>query len=301
MKTLRYIFTLALSLSLVGCYDNSGDDALIAEFDHTASGMILLEQSTKAIAGASGLLIEALNLTEYLIAPDEESRLALEYRYYPYRKVREEVTNYWNIYDSQSKDQYYFYDGVLLNEDGARCKVMKHTKFLYRDTETERNRPIIEHLGGERYKVTMRESVLPYFSLKIGSFASYLRSWSSNAASKVPVSLELIIETNNRAFRNGEAEHLEFTITGNGRLTDFVNSDYRVTFEIIDPLTLTFGDNALVTTDCAGEGAMAISNGQVDVSVNMNYNIIALLLSATDNPNVRYSGYYDWTGAHIVP
>lgn len=301
MKTLRYIFTLALSLSLVGCYDNSGDDALIAEFDHTASGMILLEQSTKAIAGASGLLIEALNLTEYILAPDEESRLELEDRYYPFRKVREEEENLWSIYDSETREQFYFYDGALLNEWGAKCKVMKHTKFLYRDTETELNRPIIEHLGGERYKVTMRESVLPFFSLKIDSFASYLRGWSRYAGSKVPVSLELIIETNNRAFRNGEAEHLEFTITGNGRLTDFVNDNYRVTFEIIDPLTLTFGDDALVTTDCAGEGTMAISNGMVDVSARMSYNIIALVISATENPNERYLGYYDWTGSHIIP
>lgn len=292
---------MALSLSLVGCYDNSGDDALIAEFDHTASGMILFEQSTRAVAGASGLLIQALNLTEYILAPDEESRLELEDRYYPYRKVREEEENLWSIYDSETRDQFYFYDGALLNEEGAKCKVMKNTKFIYKDTMTELKKPIIEHLGGERYKVTMRESVLPFFSLKIGSFASYLRSWSSSAASKVPVSLELIIETNNRAFRNGEAEHLEFTITGNGRLTDFVNDNYRVVFEIIDPLTLTFGDDALVTTDCAGEGTMAISNGMVDVSARMSYNIIALVISATENPNESYLGYYDWTGSHIIP
>lgn len=302
MKKLRYIFAVALSLALVGCYDDSGDEGFVGSFDPTASGMILFEQSTKAMACASGMLIQALNLTNYILAPDEESRLVLEDRYYPYRKVREKEENVWHIYDSSEQEIYHITEGLLLNEEGAEWEVWESPMFLYKGT-LESNRPLIQCVGEDRYRVQLRGCTVPYYSLKVGDLDYYLRAWRTNSATKTRVVLDVTITTNNTAFRNGEAEVLMFTMEGGGTISDAnttAGEGYVVKFATTDPVTLTFGDNAVIATDCAGTGGMQISNGTVDVTATMSHNAIAIRLTDPATTTTAM-GYYDWTGSCITP
>ncbi|MBO7300759.1 MAG: hypothetical protein J6U53_05075 [Tidjanibacter sp.] len=300
MKKFQYIFAVALSLTMVGCYDDSGDEWLIESLDPTASGMILFEQSTKALVGASGMLIQALNLNEYILAPDEESRLALEDRYYPYRKVREKEDNLWYIYDDEEQEIYHFNEGLLLGEEGAEWEVVENPMFLYKGTQSE-HRPLIQRIGEDCYRVQMRGCEVPYYPLKVGDFDYYLRAWRTFVATKTQVELDVTITTNNTAFRKGEAEALVFTMVGGGKISDDQNNygdGYVVDFRIADPVTLTFGDNAVIADDCTGVGKLKISNDTVEVTATMSHNAIAIRLFASTS---AITGYYDWTGACITP
>ena len=289
---------MALSLVFVGCYDNSGDEALINSLDPTASGMILFEQSTKALASASGMLIQALNLNEYILAPDEESRLALEDRYYPYRKVREKEDSVWYIYNEKEQEIYNLKDGLLLHEEGAEWEVAENPMFLYKNTI----HPTIQRIGEDSYRVQLSGSLVPFYSLKVGDFDYYLRAWRTFSATKTRVVLDVMIATNNTAFRKGEAEVLVLTMEGSGAISDATTAEsdaYTVRFATSEPVTLLFGDNAVIAEDCTGTGKMQISNGTVEVTATMSHNAIAIHL--TDPATTSATGYYDWTGACITP
>lgn len=293
---------LASALVLVGCeFDDRQDDAL-RPHDSTAPAMILFEQSTKALTAASGALIQALNLNEYIIALDDDSRLALEDRYYPYRKVREKEENVWHIYDDSYKEIYRLQEGKCLTEDGAEWEIISNPMFFNIDNETNCV-ATIEHTLGDKYEVKFEQSIVPFYPLKINDFDTYLRSWGWQVASKMKVTIDLTIQTNNTAFRNGEEEQLVFTMTGRGKIVDgYLKNpeNYAVEFEITEPVTLTFGDNAVITTDCAGSGAMTVTNGQIDVKAMMDRNVIAITLTTKGTPQKHYSGYYDWTGNPLL-
>lgn len=303
MRKFRYIFALALSLSIVGCDNDNGDEWLTDSFDPTAPAMVLFQHSARAIVGASGLLVEALNLNEYILSPDEESRLALEDELYPYDKVREREGDLWAIYNQSAEDLYYLTDGEPLSEVGALWEMRKSRRFFYERAENK-VAPTIESLGGDTYKVTMDECMMPFFTLQY-DLTYYLRAWSSWAPSKTAVTLDLTIRTNNSAFRRGEAEELTFTISGSGKCRNgdmYVSSGnyYCVTFDIVEPVTFTFLTDAVMKSDCVGTGVMEIINDIIDVEATMSpLNVIAISITGGDSP--KHKGYYDWTGANIRP
>ena len=292
---------LASALVLVGCEFDDRQDESLRPSDPTAPAMVLFEQSTKALTAASGALIQALNLNEYLLAPDEESRLALEDRYYPYRKVREKSENVWHIYDDSYKEIYRLKDGECLTEADAKWEIISNPMFFDKDNDTK-SVATIERTLEDQYKVVFEQTIVPFYPLKTNDFDTYLRSWGWQVASRMEVTIDLTIQTNNTAFRNGEEEQLVFTISGRGKIVDGYLSypeDYAVEFKITEPVTLTFGDNAVITKDCAGSGAMTVTNGQIDVEAMMDRNVIAITLTTKGTPQKHYSGYYDWTGNHL--
>ncbi len=295
MKRLT-LLTMATALLLVGCDPIVNDKDLIGSFDPTEPGLVLFEQSLKAVCAASGGLVDALKLNAYLNAPDEESRLAVEDRYYPYRKVREREDNQWYIFDQSTEEIYYFHEGLTLNEDGAEWTVRSNPTFFGRSTPS----PTISKISADKFELSLRGVPISIDLYTPNDLYDYLYWWSAERGG-AKLSAELQIATNDTEFRSGKAERLQFVITGEGRLSD-TTCDYFVHFEIDEPLHLIFDDvSGMITKNVPCVGTMTIQNSHsssVDAQMTP-YN--AIVINYHSKEEGYFVGYYNLLGENISP
>ena len=308
MKGLRNIFAVSiLALLAIGCEPVENEEYLYTRpWTVVEPGLMLFEQGIKSLTAASGILIQALNVNEYVNTTDEARRLELEDRYYYYRKVRQMEDDMLVVYGNEVADEaYHLRDGLMLNEEEARWDVYNNPLFCYEEPKDELARPCISRRGEDLFYVTLISTPIAYPKLRTGDFAHYLRTWNPDAAYKVLVTLGLMVETNNSAFRRGEADKLAFTITGSGQFYDYSRSaedlgKYVVKVQIQEPLTIYFDDDALMGFDCVGEGVVKMDNGQVEVTATMGNNAIRLAQKAK-GANVTTISYHDWAGNMLFP
>lgn len=297
MKSLRYILCVLGATLAVGCNPIEEDHYLIEGFDHTAPAYVMFVQSMKGICAASGSLVSALNFNEWLNAPDEESRLDVEDRYYTYYKLREREENLWNIYAENYSEQYFLRNGLTLNEEGAVWEARQHPTFFHLLDSTIS--PTISHIADDKFEVVFENVPIAVGLYPYDTLFKYLHSWQRNYDTAT-LSAELSVATNNAEFRAGDAPLLQFVITGSGRLYD-QNQGYEVAFEITEPLRVSFEDNGLIASNKASVGTMHITNSLgewADVSMTP-YNTIVIDYHPKDSAPVR--GYYNWNGASVTP
>lgn len=296
-RDLRYMLLLPLAaFALMSCDPIEEDQRLIESFDHTAPAYVMFVQSMKGICAASGGVVSALNFNEWLTAPTEESRLEVEDKYFTYRKIREQEENLWNIYDRSSNETYFLYEGLTLGEEGAQWELRHNPTFFY---ATEGNSaPTITRLAEDRFGVAFDEVPVNVEKQPYESIFSYLNSWGYTV--RANLTAELSVATNNEEFRAGEAPLLQFIITGGGVLLDKTNN-YRVEFEITEPLRASFADSGLIASNKACVGALRITNSLgewLDVTLTL-YNTIVIDYHPKDSTPIR--GYYNWNGDSITP
>ncbi len=283
-------------LAMASCDPREEDQQLIDGFDHTAPAYVMFMQSMKGICAASGSLVSALNFNEWLLAPDEESRWEVEDKYYNYRKIREKEENFWDIYDRSSSEQYFLSEGLTLNEEGAVWEACTHPMFFY--ASEDGSPPTITRLAKDRFGVAFDDVPVNVAKKPYESIFDYLNSWGYTV--RANLTTELSIATNNEEYRSGDADLLQFVITGSGVLLDRTNN-YRVEFEITEPLRASFGDNGLIARNKTSIGTIHIINSLgewADVTLTL-YNTIIVDYHPKESAPIR--GYYDWSGTSITP
>ena len=293
MKRLAYLM-IAVAVLLAGCGTESDDTYLISTFDPTEPGLVLFEQSMKAVCAISGGLVGALNLNTHITAPDEATRLAIEDKYYPYRKVREWEDNQWCVFDQSSKEVYHLHEGLTLDEEGAVWTILSHPKFFRNSNPCA----VIMRTEEDNFDVTLDRVSVDITMTKPYDLFDYLHWWSNNQ--KATTIANLSIATNNTLFRRGEASQLQFTISGEGSLYDR-SRDYTVTFEV-DNLSIIFDDvSGMIMKNSPYVGTINIRNSlsaSVEVQITP-YNTIVIKYHTPKDGD--YVGYYDLTGRNITP
>lgn len=286
---------IAATVLLAGCNGTMEEDTLlISNFDHTEPGLVLFEQSMKAVCAISGGLVSALNLNAHITAPDEASRLAIEDKYYPYRKVREWDNNLWCIFDQSSQEMYHLHEGLTLDEEGAVWTLITHPKFFRNSNPAA----VISRTEEDIFDVTLSRVAVDISISKPNDLYDYLRRWGNYQHAIATANLS--IATNNSLFRRGEASQLQFTISGEGTLYD-ATCDYYLFFEV-ESLSIIFDEvSGLILKNSPYVGSVKISNSQsaIVVAQMTPYNTIAIEYSTPEEGT--FVGYYDLTGRNISP
>ena len=293
MKRLAYLVMSVVLL--VGCNGTMEDDSyLISNFDPTEPGLILFEQSMKAVCAISGGMVSALNLNAHITAPDEASRLAIEDKYYPYRKVREWEDNQWCIFDQSTREVYHLHEGLTLDEEGAVWTLLTHPKFFPQSNPSA----VISRTEEDTFEVTLNRVPIEISMSKPNDLYDYLQRWGNHQRATATVTLS--IATNNSLFRSGEASQLVFNISGEGTLYDPAER-YSLNFEV-ESLSVVFDDESgLIMKNSPYVGTINISNSQsATVTAQMTpYNTIVIKYQTkAEGENI---GYYDLTGRNISP
>ncbi len=300
MKNLHYI-ALAFMVLLAGCEDPiEGDKNLIDGFDHTAPAYVMMTHSMKVLAAASGTLIHACNLNEWLSAENEEARLAVEDKYYPYLKVREVEENLWNIYSYDYTESYYLNGGLLLNEVGAEWEVRHDPIFtnVGHTSSTPITKPTITCVDKDSFEVTFSGMTI-YFGRdpQVGLY-DYLTRWGGGYGEQADVTL--LVQTNNSAFRKGEESVLKFVISGEGKIHN--HSEYGVRFTIQEPIEMSFGTDGNMLEGSVGVGVLRVTNSVNMESVTATFSPYnAIILNYKHKSGENFVGYYDWTGNILTP
>lgn len=305
-RSLQYIALLS-ALLLAGCEDPiENDKALIESFDPTAPAHVMMSHSMKAIAAASGALVQACNFNEWLTAEGEEARLAVEDKYYTYLKVREMEDHLWNIYSQYYTESYFLKGGLNLNQEGAVWQIRQCPRFIfphlqYSDNSTSNtttSTPTITRVEEDCFEVTFNNAAV-YFGGATTSrgLYSYLSDWSSYNDNEVD--LRLTITTNDGAFRRGEEEVLTFSIRGNGTITA---RDYTLRFSTGEPIVMSFGTNAMILQDTVGVGVVDVMNTLNSERVSATFSPYnAIVVEYTPKGSAPVIGYYDWAGNRLSP
>lgn len=294
MKKLQYIL-LACVVLLVGCEDPiESDQHLIDNFDHTGPAYVMMSHGMKVLAAASGTLVRATNLNEWLTAEGEDAKLAIEDKYYPYLKIREVEENLWKIYNEKYTESYLLNEGLMLNQVGAEWIVYQSSPFF---NPSEIN-PTISCVGDDSYDVTFDNTSINFSSNATLGLAGYLTNWSSYTEGMVDANLT--IRTNNQAFRSGEEDMLKFSISGEARIHN--RSEYGLQITIDEPIEMCFGTDGNMAKGTIGVGVVTMKNTVTLESVRVtlsHYNTIYLEYKHSGGGTI--AGYYDWAGNILTP
>lgn len=294
MKRLQYIL-LACVVLLVGCEDPiESDQHLIESFDHTGPAYVMMSHGMKVLAAASGTLVRATNLNEWLTAEGEEAKLAVEDKYYPYLKIREVEENLWKIYNETYTESYFLNEGLMLNQIGAEWIVHRSSPFFNPSITS----PTISCVGDDCYDVTFDNTSINFSANATLGLSGYLTNWSGYTEEVVDANLT--IRTNNQAFRSGEDKMLKFSISGGARIHD--RSEYGLQITIEEPIEMYFGTDGNMAKGTVGVGVITVKNTVTRERVRVtlsHYNTIYLEYKYKGGSTV--TGYYDWAGNILTP
>lgn len=294
MKRLQYIF-LACVVFLAGCeVPIESDQHLIDNFDHTGPAYVMMSHGVKVLAAASGTLVRATNLNEWLTAEGEEAKLAVEDKYYPYLKIREVEENLWKIYNETYTESYFLNEGLMLNQIGAEWIVHQSSPFFNPSITS----PTISCVGDDCYDVTFDNTSINFSANATLGLSGYLTNWSGYTEEVVDANLT--IRTNNQAFRSGEDKMLKFSISGGARIHD--RSEYGLQITIEEPIEMYFGTDGNMAKGTVGVGVITVKNTVTRESVRVtlsHYNTIYLEYKHRGGCTV--TGYYDWAGNNLTP
>lgn len=297
MKSIfRYITLGWLMLVAVGCSDNKErTEEFLGSLDATKPAFAAFTQSFKCAANSAGSLVMALNLCEYITAP-EENKWMVEDMYYSNLKIRELEEGRWTVFNDHWVEIYNNISDSELDQTGATWSVESNPRFFggnYPD-----NNLAIKNIGGDTFELDFEKA-----ELFLNHYNDHIFNYVTNKYGQVDTtttSCNLAVATNNTAFRNGDAPELMISISGNGMLSE-PDRNYRVEYRITDPLRFVYDTNGYPTGPCSGAmEIMVLSEGRIDqVTALMSpYNTIKLTYEAYDT---TLTGYYSWDGSCITP
>lgn len=291
-KILKYIALGWLMAIAVGC-NNKVNEEFLDSLDTTKPAFAAFLQSFKCVTNSTGSLIMALNLSEYIAAP-EENKWEVEDMYFPNLKIRELEEGRWTVFNDRWVEIYNNLSSSELNQVGAMWSVESNPRFFggnYPD-----NNLAIKNIGGDAFKLDFEDARL-FMTLYGENIFNFVKDSYGDTTS---TSCNLTVATNNTAFRSGETPDLMLSITGHGMLAE-PSKGYRVEYRITEPLRFAFDTSGYPTG--AGSGEMEItvlSEGTTDrvTALLSPYNTIKLTYEAY---NTTLTGFYSWDGTCITP
>lgn len=254
-----YLMSALVASGTLSCVPSDLDEGVLATVKPTDPAFVAFSQSLKSVTLSVGALVDALNLSEYIAAPEEE-RLSVEDLYYPYEKVREEGEGKWRIYNDRQEKQYRLLNGLTLDQAGAEWEVVKHEMFFVQKTaqrpEVPEGHLLVRSLGEDLFEVELKD-VTMCVSNGYRQLWNHITQPESNYynGGAVVVDGTFKVTTNNSAFRAQSEEGLNVQIEGSGEFRDASGAFYSVSVEITDPLKFEYGTNGF---PCGSYGTGAL-------------------------------------------